>query len=269
MPGPFPGMDPYLEDPAEWQGVHNTFITFLWVALQAILPPDYAARAEERCYIVHPERAVVPDVSVWHTPLPAPAPPSGRSGVAALEPLPDPPLVIKLLPFEVREMYLHIVRRKERQRVVSAIELLSPTNKAEGTDGWRLYRQKQHQMLDSRTHFIEIDLLRQGEHTVAAPAELLLQYGYWDYIVCLHRGGQDTDLEVWMSTIRQRLPRIAVPLDEGDPDVTLDLQAVFDRYYDEGGYNRDLDYTQEPVPPLKEPDAVWADALLRAKGLRP
>ncbi len=26
MPSPFPGMDPYLEDPEIWTGVHATFL---------------------------------------------------------------------------------------------------------------------------------------------------------------------------------------------------------------------------------------------------
>jgi hypothetical protein len=52
------------------------------------------------------------------------------------------------------------------------------------------------------------------------------------------------------------------------PDVVLDMQAVFDRNYEEGAYAEQIDYTQEPVPPLTGEDAAWADALLRERGLR-
>ena len=38
MPSPFPGMDPYLEHPALWPGVHQGLITFMWSALNAMLP---------------------------------------------------------------------------------------------------------------------------------------------------------------------------------------------------------------------------------------
>lgn len=69
-------------------------------------------------------------------------------------------------------------------------------------------------------------------------------------------------------TVRQRLPRVRVPLTGDDPDVVLDLQAVFDRCYDAAAYARSLDYRQPPVPPLRPADAEWADALLREKGLR-
>ncbi len=33
-------------------------------------------------------------------------------------------------------------------------------------------------------------------------------------------------------------------------------------------YDLKLDYSTEPVPSLLETDAVWADALLKEKGLR-
>ena len=63
-------------------------------------------------------------------------------------------------------------------------------------------------------------------------------------------------------TLRQRLPRIRVPLADGEPDVVLDLQAVFDRCYDEGAYARRLDYRREPSTPLSETDRAWAATLL-------
>jgi hypothetical protein len=34
-----------------------------------------------------------------------------------------------------------------------------------------------------------------------------------------------------------------------------------------GGYE-DIDYRQEPRPPLSGPDAEWADQVLRERGLR-
>lgn len=38
------------------------------------------------------------------------------------------------------------------------------------------------------------------------------------------------------------LPRIRVPLADSEPDIVLDLQAVFERCYDEGAYTRRVDY---------------------------
>ncbi len=64
MPGPFPGMDPYLEDPFIWQGVHNTLITYIAAALNAVLPPDYVADTGVRCLIERQMSAIIPDVIV-------------------------------------------------------------------------------------------------------------------------------------------------------------------------------------------------------------
>lgn len=43
MPSPFPGMDPYLEPPTIFPGLHNRLIAGLSEALQAALPAPYFA----------------------------------------------------------------------------------------------------------------------------------------------------------------------------------------------------------------------------------
>jgi hypothetical protein len=180
----------------------------------------------------------------------------------------DPFWVLTVEPVEIREVFIEILSVADESRVVTVIEVLSPSNKTEDSHGRRLYLTKQQEVLESQTHLIEIDLLRQGEHTIAPPWELLLRKGLWNYLVSLHRGGQGERYEVWPITLRQRLPRILVPLADGDPDVVLDLQGVFNRCYDEGAYIRRLDYRRELPTPLEDDDAEWADALLRERGRR-
>jgi hypothetical protein len=169
---------------------------------------------------------------------------------------------------EVREVFVEIFTVPDENRVIAVIEVLSPANKAAGSEGRRLYLAKQQQVLESQTHLVEIDFLRQGEHTVAVPLDWLLEQGYWDYLVSLHRGGQGGRFEAWPVPLRQRLPRVHIPLADDDPDVVVDLQAVFDRCYDEGPYARRVDYRREPSVPLTRADAEWADQLLRERGLR-
>lgn len=54
MPSPFPGMDPYLENPDLWSGVHQRLITLIADTLNGIMPPRYVADIGERVYIVQP-----------------------------------------------------------------------------------------------------------------------------------------------------------------------------------------------------------------------
>ena len=64
------------------------------------------------------------------------------------------------MPDEVRETYLE-VRETRTDYVLTVLELLSPTNKRPGC-GRRLYEDKRMEVLASRTHLVEIDLLRAG-----------------------------------------------------------------------------------------------------------
>jgi hypothetical protein len=265
MAGPFPGMDPYLEHPAQWPGWHQGFVTFLWTKLNALLPPRYIANLNERIYVVGPERDIYPDVTVRERAVATPP----SDGADAAEAMPgDAPVILALEPEEIHESFIEIVPVADQGRVIAVVELLSPSNKAAGSPGRRQYRAKQREVLAGPTHLIEIDLHRQGRHTVVAPRERLLRRVPFDYLVSLSRGGRRDRCEAWPFTLRQRMPRVAVPLLDDDPDLILDLQAVFERCYDEGAYARRLDYRRDPVPPLSRADAEWADALLHERGLR-
>jgi hypothetical protein len=64
MPSPFPGMDPYLEHPATFPGLHSRLITNLSDALQLRLPPPYFAEINERTWVELSQREIEPDVNV-------------------------------------------------------------------------------------------------------------------------------------------------------------------------------------------------------------
>lgn len=261
MPSPFPGMDPYLEDPVLWPGVHQRLITSAGTVLNSALPPSYVADIGERLYVVQPQRSIYADLSVLERrPAVSNLQSGGSSAAVAVA---HAPWVVSVPPVEVREPFIEILSLKPSRRVVTVVEVLSPSNKSAGSEGRALYLAKQEAVLNSPVHLVELDLLRRGEHTVAVPAEALLDYGAWDYLTCVHRGTQRWTYEVWPISLRQRLPCIRLPLAEGDPDVVLDLQAALDRCYDEGGYSRLVDYGAEPPGPLPPADEEWAAALLR------
>ena len=164
MPSPFPGMDPYLEDPTLWPGVHQRLITYAADVLQPEVRPRYHARIGERLYVVEPPHPMYPDVVLVRRPRAvrelavAPA-----ADVATLEA--DTPMVLAIPPVEHREPFVEIVHTAGGE-VITVIEVLSPANKTPG-EGHRLYRRKQQEILDSPAHLIEIDLLSEGLHTIA------------------------------------------------------------------------------------------------------
>src|SRR3954468_5575683 len=68
MPSPFPGMDPYLEDPGLWPDVHHGIISQMQAFLNPRVGPNYYVRVEERVYITDeddPGRSVlIPDLRI-------------------------------------------------------------------------------------------------------------------------------------------------------------------------------------------------------------
>jgi hypothetical protein len=75
--------------------------------------------------------------------------------------------------------------------------------------------------------------------------------------------------QVFPVPLTEPLPCIPVPLREGQDEVPLDLQFVFQRAYDSGPYRRGaVDYTCPPEPPLPDELATWADECLQAAGYR-
>ena len=71
-----------------------------------------------------------------------------------------------------------------------------------------------------------------------------------------------------ISSIREPLPEIPIPLADRDPDVRVDLQRLLHGIYDAAGYDRFI-YTAEPDPPLRGDDATWARALVPAGARQP
>ena len=65
-----------------------------------------------------------------------------------------------------------------------------------------------------------------------------------EYIACLHRGDGSWRFSTWTFGLRDRLPRVAVPLTGELPDIALDLQEVFTAVYDGGRYGETIDYSR-------------------------
>jgi hypothetical protein len=267
MPSPFSGMDPYLENPILWSDVHHSLISIYRETLSAQLRPKYVVKIEERVYISDESdeefdiQVRVPDVEVAVR----------AGGESALFSLGDEttqleiaePVVAKTW-FErvVHEAYLTIVDRTS-DKAITVIEILSPTNKVPKSPGRESFEEKRREVMNSPTHWIEVDLLR-GTRMMRIPKKV----GRHEYLIHISRRGQRPRGQLWGIRLPQRLPIIPIPLKNGDPDGRLDLQATLNAAYDRANYDLRIDYRKEPRPPLDESLAAWADQLLRSKGLR-
>jgi hypothetical protein len=252
----FPGMDPYLEDATIWPGVHASMIVYIRDQMQPLLRPRYIAAVEERVFVEGPNRDIIPDV--W---LKRSQPEQEGSTVALADG--DAPVVVEVPPLEVHETYVAILDRQSRQRVVTVIELVSPTNKYSGP-GRTSYLDKQRQVLGSDTHLVEIDLLRHGPHVLAVAEWAARDWGPYDYLISINRAeGVRGRFQLYPRTLRQRLPRIRIPLAGDDPPVILDIQAVLAQTYDAGSYGDRLHYDAPCRPPLSADDQAWADQCIQ------
>ena len=266
MPSPFPGMDPYLENPDIFLDFHDRFVTYLSDALQPNLPEPYYSAIGRRAWIEVSERYIGPDVNVLRPQLNQP---ESRSAVAVITRAAEP-LVVHVPHDERHEPLVEIyMGRGSDRRLVTSIEVLSPTNKTSGEHGRDLYLRKQREILDSKVHLVEIDLLRAGQHTTAVPLDRLTRVtDPPDYHVCIHHFDNLEDYFVYAILLTQPLPSIKIPLLPGDGEVTIDLQRVFQRTYESGPYSREVDYEQDiPVPPLTPEQATWAAQIVSSQTL--
>jgi len=258
MPCPFPGMDPYIERAALWPDFHDRLIAGFCGTLNPLLRPKYAALTQDRLYVIESDRAIFPDVGVIRTRLTG----NISSTAAVLEP--DAAVVFELGEEELREPYIEIIEPAAGNRIVTAIEVLSPTNKTRG-EPQDAYIQKRRELWASGVNLVEIDLLRGGEKTVRVPSRRLDELLPWHYLVAITRRKPFRE-EVYPIRLEVRLPRIGIPLSPQDNDVVVDLQAVFTRCWNEGAYPELLRYDEPPLGRLAPDEITWCAARIASQG---
>lgn len=238
MPSPFPGMNPYFEQPGVWRGFHNHLVSQIALALGLRVGPRHYAELEVREYL---DFDTVELASV--------DPPT-----AVLGDSPNGPVIGRLPRPLTRKHRWLTIRDTQSREVVTVLEVLSPSNKSGGDRGQ--YLRERLRILRSAAHLVEIDLLRGGDPMPSdgAPES--------DYRVLVSRRPDRPDVQVWPVGVREPLPVIPVPLRTGEPDVTLELKPLIDVVYD-SVYRHRL-YTSPPDPPLSPADAAWARQFVSA-----
>jgi Protein of unknown function (DUF4058) len=250
----FPGMNPYLEDPAIWVELHSWLIVQLARSLNPQLTPKYRAAVEKRVY-TDTVLVGIPDVSVFSKSS-TPAKVATATLVAT-----TPQRVAVPMIEEVQESYLEI-REIATGQVVTVIELLSPKNKRSG-EGQNQYNAKRNRVLNSATNLIEIDLLRTGI------APLITETIASQYRVLISRSSMRPAADLYAFNLRDPIPVFPLPLLMGDsPPETLrerepliNLETLLDQVYEEAALDLAIDYTCPPKIKLQDEDWEWVRYL--------
>jgi hypothetical protein len=229
MPSPFPGMDPYLENPKLWASFQHQVLACLYQNLLPGLVDRYRARVGSRTY---------------------------TSEMA---------LFTSIIREDHTEEFIE-VRNRTDGRLVTLIEVVSPSNKTTG-EGRSAYLEKRRDSQAQRAGIVEIDLVLQGKPTLNYSRDGLPEY---DYAVTVTRAAAPDRYEIYTSTLQKRLPKFKVPLAPDDRDTMMDLQSAFARAYDLGNFGAQIDY-KEPPPadvPLSDANAGWIDLALKTQKFR-
>jgi hypothetical protein len=246
-------MDPYLEG-SRWLGFHSQLCAEIARQLAPRLRPKYVALTNERFVLDMPEdvgitpRGIYPDTGVTPATVGPRLPAAVGAGTAPLH-------LATVMPERIPQISVEIHDCAQRQ-LVTAIEVLSPTNKR--GDGREEYLRKRRTILLSEAHLIEIDLIREGQRVPMRQALPSVPY-----FVFVSRVAKRPILDIWPVTLDEPLPTIPVPLLADDADSFLDLQQAFTAVYDLIGYDLVIDYRRAPENPLPPEATAWAEERIR------
>jgi hypothetical protein len=257
-------MDPYIEGCGLWEDFHPHLIEKIYERLADAVPERYLVRTGERSYLalVEPEgkasHAFLPDVGVT-SPTGLGTPTESAAGVALAESATEPgPVTLRaLIEEEYRETFIEIYESSPGQRLVTSIEVLSPSNKRRSAPGWEIYLRKRQALLLGRVNLVEIDLLRGGQRM-----PMLDPWPNSPYTLLVYRGSMTQLCQVWPGYFHRPLPPIPVPLAKPDSDISLSLQPLIEAIYQRSRYERSIDYGKPLTgAPLRPEEATWLEQL--------
>jgi hypothetical protein len=251
-------MDPYIEARHLFEDLQICLIAEIKRMLSEVLPDRYVARAGERSYFALSQVDDEPDQSHF-LPEAAVASTRGSASTAALQ-LP-PGAVLMRAPVataEYREPFLEIRQVDPGPKLVTCIEVLSPSNKDYGSKGWWLYYRKRRAFLGGYANLVGIDLLRGGRRMPMSSPWPDSPY----YFLTSYKKPRRKCF-AWPAYSITPLPPITIPLNPTDPDISLEIQSLVDAIYARSRYVYDIDYRLLLSPPLSAAEQVWLDDRLR------
>jgi hypothetical protein len=138
MPSPFPGMDPFLEQPAHWPAFHRQFVASLYQLLLPALVDTYRARVVTRNYVT------------------------------------ELPLFTSVLREPHTEEYVE-VRSRTDGRLVAVLDVTCPANK-QTRPGTEAYLATRKHAEAARAAVVDIDLLTHGPRLIEFDRSTLAAY---------------------------------------------------------------------------------------------
>jgi hypothetical protein len=261
-------MDPYIEACHLWEDFHNKLIGEIERDLSQRLPDRYVVRTPERTYVAlsesvadDDEQFFLPDVAVASTGRARSRERKSKRGISAATKRGTAPILIPaLIKAQYREPFVEIHQIEPARKLVTGIEVLSPSNKRPNTKGWRLYYRKRAAFLRGYAHLVEFDLLRRGRRMPMAKP--------WPdspYYLLVCRKKQAARCEVYPASFTEPLPPIPIPLAPPDDDIILDIQPFIEAIYARSHYDRDIDYRLPLHPPLTPEETAWLEERLRER----
>jgi len=208
-----------------WAYFHKDWLLQMRALLRPQLPPEYFVFVESEAILVAPDsaqvpKAILPDVALARPDRDRATESSRRSGrgTAALVELEES--------CELLSQYTLLIRHAPENRVVAALELVSPSNKGVGNRLDReKYLRKRAAFLESGVNLLEIDALRKGERVL--PASLASLAGYerlaW---TAFHDDGRRR-LRGWGWNQQDPLPVIPWAVEQS-VEALVDLQQAID-----------------------------------------
>ena len=228
------------------------------------MPERYSVRLGERSYIAlfgrqgKDFKPFLPDVGVT---LPASESAVKRSSTAVAEATETEGISMEaFVAMEFRETFIEIYEHDPEKRLVTCLEILSPSNKRRGSKGWKLYMRKRQALLLGAANLVELDLLRGGRRM-----PMLTSWPNSPYALLVSREQRAPRCQVWPAHSLRPLPPIPIPLAPPDGDVRLDLQPLIAAVYARSRYDRDLDYTRPLQPALTDDESAWLAEQLRGR----
>jgi hypothetical protein len=175
----------------------------------------------------------------------------------------EQPLFTSIVRDEHHEEYVEI-RQRSDGRLVTLLDFASPTNKTTEA-GRQAYLEKRREGRGHGANLVEIDLVLQGQPMLEYSREGLPD---WDYAVTVTRSTQPDRFEIYTAVLQKRLPRFSMPLASDERHQVVDMQTVFTRAYEQGGFASKIDYRADPEVQLSEEDLCWVAHRLKEHKLR-